>query len=112
MNEMPNIDQSFDLKKAIVDYGFKVDEKNEGVCIGYGFFYHRYGEIWIEFFQSFVTNYPFDMRVLMRSENETLYKGVAPTNKHDFDTLMQLLFPTEDFISVLDQRFVDITIKQ
>lgn len=108
MDVIPNIDYTFDLKKAICDYGFEVDEKSEGVCIGYGFVYPRYGEIWIEFFQSFVTNYPFDMRVFVHKENETLYIGVAPTNNHDFDTLMQSLFPTEDFISILDQRVVSM----
>lgn len=108
MKSEPSIDSFFNLGKAIKAYGFKIDEKDDGHCIAYGYKYGDYGEIWIEFNQSFLNNYPIDMRVLHHyTENyipqqETLFVGVAPTNQHDFDMLMQLLFPSEDFVRKIE----------
>lgn len=98
MENIPSIDNFFNLEKAFRVYGFIIDEKDLGVCIAHGFFHENYGEIWIEFNQAFLNNYPIDMRVLCINSQETLYKGVAPTNQHDFDMLMQLLFPSEEFV--------------
>ena len=102
MESTPSIDNFFNLEKAIREYGFKIDEKDIGVCIAHGFIHENYGEIWIEFKQAFLNNYPIDMRIFCFNSQETLYKGVAPTNQHDFDMIMQLLFPSEEFVSRIE----------
>lgn len=113
MKSIPSIDSFFDLEKAIKAYGFEIDEKDSGVCIAYGYHHERYGEIGIEFNQSFITNFQTDMRVLRRyTENyipqqETLFVGVAPTNQHDFDMLMQLLFPSEALVGRIERNMMN-----
>ena len=114
MEYIPSIDSFFDLEAAIRAYGFEIDEKDSGVCIAHGYHYEHYGEIWIEFNQSFITNFQTDMRVLRHyTENyipqqETLFLGVAPTNQHDFDTLMQLLFPSDAFKDRLETNILNL----
>lgn len=102
MKSIPSIDSFFDLERALKEYGFKIDEKDMGVCIAYGFYYEDYGEIWIEFNQAFLNNYPIDMRVFCFKNQETLFKGVAPTNQHDYEMLMQLLFPSNEFVNRIE----------
>ena len=91
------IGPNFSLEKALKTFGFKVDEE-ENSCVAYGFSYGKYGQIWVEFYVCFMDNdkaFPTDMRVFHYVEDgqENLFKGTAPTNQRDFDTLMQLLFP-------------------
>lgn len=101
MPNYPVIDHSFTLEDALCSFGFKIDEKDSGVCIAYDYFYSDYGEIFIEFNQSFITNYQTDMRIFYkdnaRGQQINLFLGVAPTNSKDFKTLMNLLLPSEDF---------------
>ena len=102
MKNAPSIDSFFDLEKALKEDGFKISKKDMGVCIAHGFSYEDYGEIWIEFNQAFLNNYPIDMRVFCIKDQETLFKGVAPTNQHDYETLMQLLFPSHEFVNRIE----------
>lgn len=109
MEYIPSIDIYFNLEEAIRAYGFEIDEKDSGACIAYGYHYEHYGEIWVEFNQSFITNTQTDMKVINNymenyvPQQETLFQGVAPTNQNDFDTLMQLLFPTDTFRSRVEK---------
>ena len=101
MNTTPIIDPMFDLEQTIKDYGFEIDEKDSGACVAHKYYYPDYGEILVEFNQSFLTNYQTDMRVFYRNarthESDTLFLGVAPTNRRDFNMLMELLLPSEEF---------------
>lgn len=102
MKRIPSIDSFFDLEKALKEDGFKIDEKDMGTCIAYGFSYEDYGEIWIEFNQAFINNYPINMRVFCIKDQKNLFKGVAPTNQHDYEMLMQLLFPSKEYIDRIE----------
>ena len=102
MKSTPSIDSFFDLEKALKEDGFKISEKDMGVCIAYDFYYKDYGEIWIEFNQAFLNNCQIDMRVFCFKNQETLFKGVAPTNQHDYEMLMQLLFPSIEFVDRIE----------
>ena len=113
MKNIPIIDKSFDLEEALKNDGFKIDEK-EGSKVAYGPQFSKYGMIQIVFNFSFLENnhvYPIDMCVCYRtndSENgqENLYKGLAPTNQVDYDTLMELLFPSPEFIDMIESKYV------
>ena len=85
MKNIPSIDSFFDLEKALKEDGFKICEKDMGVCIAYDFCYEDYGEIWIEFNQAFLNNYPIDMRVFCVNE-----------------MLMHLLFPSHEFVNRIE----------
>lgn len=111
MKITPSIDKTFELKKALEADGFSIDE-HEGESFAHGFIYDRYGEIWVVFNASFLDNsrsrYD-DMKVYYYDKSldglqVNLYKGLMPTNQHDYDTLMQLLFPSEDFVRDLNYR--------
>lgn len=107
---VPTIDYTFNLEEAIRSLGFQVDEKDDGYCVAHGFDYGDYRSVLIEFYQSYLNNYPVDMKVCYKSENnpyETIFIGVAPTNSNDFYTLFQLLFPSDDFKSRLEQFILD-----
>lgn len=111
MKNIPSIDSFFDLEKSLMTDGFKIDEKDNGNCVAHGFYYGSYGEIFIEFHQSFINNYQSDMAVFHYNEEhhqEMLFIGVAPTNQHDYDVLMQLLFPTDSFKDRLDVKYMQI----
>ena len=101
MNTIPVINCTFSIEEALQSFGFKIDEKDSGACVAYGYMYEGYGEIFIEFNQSFITNYQTDMRVFYMNarthENETLYLGVAPVNKKDFALLMNYILPSNEF---------------
>ncbi|MBR3710374.1 MAG: hypothetical protein IKM99_05360 [Bacteroidales bacterium] len=110
MASVPAIDKFFKLEEALKEYGFKIDEKGSGACIAYDYRFGKYGEIWIEFNQAFISNYQTDMCVsYCKMEDyipmrKTLFLGVAPTNQHDFETLMQLLFPSDAFIDRIEDN--------
>ena len=112
MENIPSIDSFFDLEAAIRAYGFEIDEKDMGVCIAHGYWYGN-DEIWIEFNQAFITNFQTDMRVSRHftekyiPQQETVFLGVAPTNQHDFDMLMQLLFPSETLVGRIERNMMD-----
>lgn len=97
----PVINYSFTMEEALLKFGFKIDDKDSGASVVYGYYYPDYGEILVEFNQSFITNYQTDMHVSHRNarthESDTLFLGVAPTNQHDFNLLMELLLPSEEF---------------
>lgn len=105
MPSFPVINYSFSIEEALQKFGFKIDEKDSGASVAYGVVYGDYGEIFVEFNQSFITNYQTDMRVFYldsaRKQQINLFLGVAPTNYKDFDLLMQLLLPSEEFIGGL-----------
>ena len=105
MEAIPAIDKFFNLEEALKAYGFETRDNGCGSCLAYGYSYKEYGEINIEFYQAFFQESRFqtDMQVIyhvsdgyVRSQ-KTLFQGVAPTNQHDFDMLMQLLFPSDEF---------------
>ncbi|MBR3699210.1 MAG: hypothetical protein IKM85_06755 [Bacteroidales bacterium] len=114
MEAIPAIDNFFNLEEALKNYGFKIDEKDDGVCIAYDYWYGDYGEVWIEFNQAFINNYQTDMRVSRHftekyiPQQETVFLGVAPTNQHDFDMLMQLLFPSDAFKDRLETNILNL----
>lgn len=105
MAKVPVINYSFAIEEALRKFGFQIDEKDSGASVAYGVIYKDYGEIFVEFNQSFITNYQTDMRVFYlergRKQQINLFLGVAPTNYKDFDLLMQLLLPSEEFIGGL-----------
>lgn len=105
MANIPAIDKFFNLEEALKAYGFEIRDNGGGSCLAYGYWYKDYGEINIEFRWDFLQESSFqtDMRVVyhvsdgyVRSQ-KTLFLGVAPTNQHDFDMLMQLLFPSDEY---------------
>ena len=114
MEYIPSIDSFFDLEKAFREYGFKIADRDDH-CIAYGYQYEGYGEITIEFYQRFFSFsiFPTDMHVVYYEtvnhipEQRTLFLGVAPTNQHDFDMLMQLLFPSEAFVGRIERKMMD-----
>ena len=112
MNTTPVIDYHFSIYDALQNLGFLIDEKDSGACVAYGFMYDYYGEILVEFYQSFVTNYQTDMKVFYYDEtnhnHNVIYLGVAPTNQRDFNILMQLLLPSEEFQECLGMKALDI----
>lgn len=106
MANIPAIDKFFNLEEALRAYGFEIDEK-ENSCVAYGYSYGKYGRIWVEFYTVFMDNehsLPIDMRIFhyVDEGQENLYKGLAPTNQHDFETLLQLLFPSDAFIDRIE----------
>lgn len=109
MKITPSIDMTFELKKALEADGFTIDER-EGESFAHGFPYENYGEIWVAFNFSFGKHsLPIDMRVYQYSSGldhlqETLYKGIAPTNQQDYDTLMQLVFPSKEYVSRIESQ--------
>lgn len=107
-NTTPVIDPMFDLEQTIKDYGFSIDEK-DGVCVAHGVSHWYYGAIQIEFNQAFVSHYQTDMKVTYREGNEdrVLFLGIAPTNYPNFDTLMQLILPSEDFIKAIESSLIE-----
>lgn len=114
MESIPAIDKFFKLEEALKEYGFKIDEKDNGACIAYDYWFGEYGEIWIEFNQASINNNQKDMCVSYCNREDdiptrkTLFLGVAPTNQHDFDTLMQLLFPSDAFKDRLETNMIEI----
>lgn len=111
MKRLPIIDKTFDLRKALEVDGFTIDEHEEE-SFAHGFTYDRYGEIWVVFNASFLDNSRFcydDMRVYYYNNSldrpqVNLYKGLMPTNQHDYDTLMQLLFPSDEFKRLVETK--------
>ena len=101
MNTIPVINYTFSLEDALQSFGFEIDEKDSGACVAHGYIHKEYGEIFVEFNQSFITNYQTDMRVFYRNahtrDDVTLFLGVAPVNKKDFATLMSYLLPSDEF---------------
>lgn len=112
MKTIPTIDKYFNLEEAFKSEGFEINIKDDS-CIAYGRPSGNYGKVYIEFYQSFVNNSPVDMKVIQyiskefENVQETLFVGVAPTNQHDFDVLMQLLFPSNDFKDKLEANHID-----
>ncbi len=111
MKNIPFIDSTFDIKKALETDGFTIDEHEEE-SIAHGKFYDRYGEIWVVFNASFLDNSRLhynDMKVYYYNSSfdcpqVNLYKGLAPTNQQDYDTLMQLLFPSDKFKLMVEAK--------
>lgn len=111
MKITPSIDKTFKLKKALEADGFVVDEHEEE-SIAHGFKYDRYGEIWVVFKASFLDNSRLqynDMKVYYYDKSldrlqVNLYKGLMPTNQQDYDTLMQLLFPSDEFKRLVETK--------
>lgn len=105
MIRTPAINYNFTIEEALQKFGFRIDNKDSGASVACGVMYKEYGEIFVEFNQSFITNYQTDMRVFYldnaRKQQINLFLGVAPTNQKDFDLLMQLLLPSEEFIGGL-----------
>ena len=100
MPAYPVTNYTFTLEEALRNFGFEIDDKG-GACVAHGYIYPAYGEIHVEFYQSFLTNYQTDMRVYYEDEKSkekiNLYLGVAPINKRDFNMLMGYLLPSDDF---------------
>lgn len=111
MKKLPFIDDSFNLEKALKAYGFQIDER-ESEKIAHGFPNEDYGEIWIAFDFTFLGNshkMPIDMCIFRYTgkadyPQENLYKGIAPTNQQDYDTLMQLVFPSKEYVSRIESQ--------
>lgn len=113
MGTIPTVDMFFDLEKSLKSFGFEIRDNSCGSCIAYGYSYKQYGKVSIEFNQCFLPESmrQTDMLVFYYSKDDegysqkTLYRGVAPTNQHDFDTLMQLLFPSDEFRNRFENRY-------
>ena len=112
MKEKLIIESTFDLRKAFEAKGYSISERdNEFIAEGY---YHDLGKIQVQFktvFSELGHRSPIDMRVFhyineADSPQENLYKGLAPTNQNDFDTLMELLFTSDDFVNEV-QAFIE-----
>ncbi len=101
MFKAPVINYQFSIEEALLKFGFRIDDKDSGASVAYGFVYNSYGEIFVEFNQSFITNFQTDMKVFYCDKNTheqvNLYMGVMPTNNRDFIMLMQMLLPSEEF---------------
>ena len=111
MKNTPSIDNFFDLGKALQEDGFEIDNK-ENSSIAFGFSYGKYGKIWIEFNLAFLDNdhkMPIDMRVFHIKDNfqENLFKGLAPTCQEDYDKLIQLLFPTKEYVDRIESNLFE-----
>ncbi len=115
MEAIPSIDNFFNLEEALKAYGFEIRDNGSGSCLAYGYSYKEYGEINIEFYQDFLqeSNFHTDMHVIYHVSDgyvcsqKTLFQGVAPTNQHDFDMLMQLLFPSDAFLTRIEANAND-----
>lgn len=99
-----SIDNSFVLKKALEADGFSVDE-HDSESIAKKFFPESYGEVYVAFNFSFGEGHslPIDMLVYRyvsgyKPEREILFKGLAPTCQNDYDILIKLLLPSEEFV--------------
>lgn len=113
METIPAIDNFFNLEEAFKAYGFEIRDNGCGSCLAYGYSYKEYGEVNIEFYQCFLqeSNFQTDMHVSYYHtedyipQRKTLFLGVAPTNQHDFDILMQLLFPADEFRKRFEDKY-------
>lgn len=104
MRSVPVTNYYFSIEEALRELGFIIDERSSGACVACGFVYKGYGEIFVEFNQSFITNFQTDMRVFYYTREhrqDNLYMGVMPVNKRDFNMLMQYLLPSENFYARL-----------
>ena len=105
MDDYPVTHYAFSIEDALRSFGFKtIDEKDNGACVACGYSYGDYKEIFVEFNQSFITNYQTDMRIYFNDKNGSkinLYLGVAPTTERDFKMLMNYILPSENFKSGL-----------
>ena len=106
----PEIYLSFSLEDAIRNLGFTVDEKDDGRCIAKGMMYDVYGEIWIAFNFSAITNVQCEMMITAyprdTEKQEVLFSGIAPQNDRDFKLLMQLIFPSPSFRSKIESEYM------
>lgn len=103
----PTIDSNFNLEDAIRSLGFSINEKDGGWSMAYNVRYKPYGEIFIEFYQAFITHVQSDMKVYYydnTTHQQVLYYGIAPTNQRDFNTLMQLLLPSQEFVQEIENN--------
>lgn len=96
MKTIPAIDNFFNLEEALKADGFEICEKDSGECIAY------FNQKFIVFNAAIINSIHTDMQVRVNGKDERiLFEGVAPTNQHDYDVLMQLLFPSDEFIDRL-----------
>ena len=98
-HSIPAVDPFFDLEKSLSEFGFDFNERDNGSMIAFGYIDDFGRDITIEFNGTFFSNYQLDMLVTSDKDcaQETLYKGLAPTNQKDFDMLMQLLIPSDQY---------------
>ena len=103
--EIPAIDSFFNIEEALKCLGFSIDDKDGGWSVAY-VIYEPYGEVFIEFYQAFISHVQSDMKVYYcdktTNDMQVLFLGIAPTNQHDFNTLMQLLLPNKEYISRIE----------
>jgi len=108
VEQFPTIDSNFNLEDAIRSLGFSINDKDGGWSIAYNVLYKPYGEIFIEFYQAFISHVQSDMKVYYcdktTNDMQVLFLGIAPTNQHDFNTLMQLLLPSQEFVQEVENN--------
>lgn len=102
MKTIPAIDNFFNLEEALKADGFEIDEKDSGECVAH------FNRVFIVFNAALVNNIQTDMQVKVYGEDDkTLFEGVAPTNQHDYDVLMELLFPSDEFKNRLYSKYIE-----
>lgn len=102
MKTIPAIDSFFNLEEALKTDGFDIDEKDSGECVAH------FNQILIVFNAAIVNSLKADMQVRINGKDEKiLFEGIAPTNQHDYNILMQLLFPTDEFINRLETNHIN-----
>ena len=96
---VPVVDPFFNLETALTEMGFDFNEKDNGRVIAFGYIDDLDRDITIEYNATFISNYQFDMMITSDKDGQqdVLYLGLAPTNQHDFDMLMHLLMPSDEY---------------
>ncbi len=100
---MPVIDESFDLERALAAMGFDIHESDDGSKSAFGFVDIFDRDITVEFNKSFISDTRFDMKISADHDGVTdiLYIGIAPVCARDFDTIMSYLIPGREFVNHL-----------
>ena len=100
---MPVIEESFNLERALLDMGFDVHECDNARMTAFGFVDLFGRDITVEFNKSFISDTRSDMKISVDCDGLTdvIYMGVAPVNARDFEMIMSYLLPSREFLNHL-----------
>lgn len=101
---IPAIDNGFNLEKSLLEFGFEgIDKKDAGYSVAYGYVDLLHRDILVIFNNTYISDFQADMMITADTKGKTdvLFMGIAPTNYHDFEMLMQYLIPTQAFSNLL-----------
>ena len=100
---MPAIDESFNLERALVAMGFDIHESDNARMVAFGFIDLFGRDITVEFNKSYISDTRLDMKISADCDGLTdvIYMGVAPVNARDFEMIMSYLLPSREFLNHL-----------